>query len=201
LELTARLDRTGGEPFFSQGWSAEVSALKGARLLGGDFDYSIWRFNLFGARRWSGEKNYAFANLTGMTSGGRLPQHRLFSLGAQVKGLDTFEPDFNLFDRRGDRLWLLNLGFERLLPIRLPLVARHLSDPGLEVDFDAGSTCLSNPGDSGFTLFGRALDKVQSSVALGGGVSLSRVRISLFFVRNLDRSYRGTRFDFRVRGL
>ncbi|MCE5272716.1 hypothetical protein LLH00_15655 [bacterium] len=198
LELRTSIDRTAGGPFFPQGWSAGFRVLKAARLLGGDFDYSLWRADLFWARHLLSESNYAFARLTGMTAGGRLPPHRLFSLGAEVKGLDTFEPDFNLFDRRGDRLWLLSLGCERLLPFRFPLVSRHLTDPGLELDFDTGSTRLSRPGDSSLDLFSRSLDCLESSVALGGGFSLSRVRVRLFYVHSLNDSYHGPRFDLRV---
>ncbi len=201
LGLHTEVDRTVGGPFFPQGWSAGLRALKAMRALGGDFDYSLWSLELFWARHLLGESNYVSAALTGMTAGGRLPPHRLFSLGAEVKGLDTFDRDFDLFDRRGDRLWLLSLGYERLLPFRVPLVSRHLSDPGLELDFDTGSTRLSRPGDSPLDLFSRSLDCLESSVSVGGGFSLSRVRVRLFYVHSLNEHYRGPRFELRMRGL
>lgn len=200
LELIARLDRMDGEPYFREGWSAELSALKGIRVLGGDFDHSVFRLELNAARYLSGRNNYVFAGLTAMTSGGRIPPHCLFSLGNELKGFDTFEPDFDCFDRRGDRLWLLNLGYERLLPCRVPLLHKYVREPGVEMDFDAGSVRQSNAGDSGFDLFTRGFDRIESSVSVGAGVSLSQMRISFFYVHDLDRSYHGPRFGVRVRG-
>ncbi len=200
LELIGRLERTYGGPLFREGWSAGFSALKGLKALGGDFYYSVYQLMIMAARCMSGRNDYVFAELTAMTSGGRLPPHRLFSLGAQLKGYDTFEPDFNCFDRRGDRLWLLNLGYVRLLPFRLPLLHKYVREPGLEMNLDAGSVRQSKPGDSEFDLFTRGVDEIESSVSVGAGVSLSQIRISFFYVHDLDSSYHGPHFGVRVRG-
>lgn len=194
------LDRLSRSEFFPEGWEFELSIEKTGGFLGGDFDYSLWSFGLLGAERFAGVSNYAYARLIGKTSSSDLPPHKLFSLGSEVRGIDTFERDFNLFERRGNRLLLFSSGYRRLVPTPRRLLSRFIYDLSLEGIFDAGVTFSAEKDKGALSLFGDGFSRLESSVALGWAFTVSRTRVGLYHVRSLNPDHRGKRFLLNING-
>ena len=62
---------------------------------------------------------------------------------------------------------------------------------------DAGDTFSADSTQGALSVIGKGLDKLESSLALGLGFSLSRTRVGLYYTRSLNPDYSGSRFLVR----
>jgi hypothetical protein len=199
LRLYASLDWLNPSPFFPEGLGLDLSVEKSGGLFGGDFDYSLWSFGALYALKPS-RNNYLSARLTGKTATRELPPHKLFNLGQELYGLDTFDPEFRLFSRRGDRLWDLSLGYSRLFRPPSPSFLKYAYDWSLNLRLDSGVTFFSRDSRNPWTLFSDGLGHFDSSASVGAGFSVGFARIELYLSRSLNPHFRGSLVSLGFRG-
>ncbi|MBN2288804.1 MAG: hypothetical protein JXQ83_05680 [Candidatus Glassbacteria bacterium] len=196
IRLNLGLDRLLRGIAFPEGWECSLG-LESSGALGGDFAYRLFELSA-GFYRKLGELNYFSAGLKAATSDRTLPPHKLYSLGDLLRGIDTFEPDFDLFDRRGDRLWYICLGFHRLITPPDLFFNRLAYNWSLDLYFTSGTTFHSPRRNDPLTLFSRGLERLESGVGAGVSFTASRTRVSLCLEKSLDRQYRGPVFSVRL---
>jgi len=189
LRLKVELKRLAEWTFFPEGWYC-AAALEAGGPAGGDFDYRLYDFSAGYFRR-LGLQNYLSAGLKAVTSDRRLPPHKLYSLGAVIRGIETFDREFDLFDRRGDRLWYLLLGYRRLVTVPDIFINRMVYNLSLDIYFTSGVTFFSLDERDPWTLFTHGLERLESGAGAGLSFTLSRTRVGVYLEKSLNRRYDG----------
>jgi len=189
LRFRINLERLSKGTFFPEGWECALTFETGGSLAGGDFDYQLFDFSV-GFFRLLGELNYCSAALKAVTAKQKLPPHKLYSLGGELRGIDTFHRDFDLFHRRGDRLWYISLGYQRLITLPDIFITRLAYNWSLDFYFTSGVTFLSSDEKDPLTLFTDGFENLESGAAVGVSCNLSRTRVGVYLEDSFKRQYR-----------
>ena len=189
LRFRINLERLSKGTFFPEGLECALTFETGGSLAGGDFDYQLFDFSV-GLFRLLGELNYCSASLKAVTSNRKLPPHKLYSLGGELRGIDIFHRDFDLFHRRGDRLWYISLGYQRLITLPDIFITRLAYNWSLDFYFTSGVTFLSSDEKDPLTLFTEGLESLESGAAVGVSFNLSRSRLGFYLEDSFKRQYR-----------
>ena len=183
-----------GMGFFPEGWKMNIACDRGG---GNNFKYSMITANAGFAFR-AGEKNYLNGAVRLGTAFNPLPMHRHFSLGEEIVGVDTFERDFGVFDRRGDRLVLFKAGGSRFFHFPMELVNKFSYDWSLDIIASAGRTWYSKDPDDAATLLKHGFSGMGAGAGIGLSCSISNMRFGAIYSSNFNKDYDGPNFIFSV---
>jgi hypothetical protein len=189
LRFGLELKRLSQAAALPTGWECALGVENSGNPFGGDFGYRLYRFSA-GYSGNLGRRNYLSAVLKAVTSHRRLPPHKLYSLGDNIRGVDTFEKDFDLFQRRGDRMWYLQLGWQRLINPPDNFITRLVYNWAVELYFSSGVTFLSTDDTDPLTLFTEGLDHLENGIGAGVSFTFSRTRVGICLEQSLNSSYR-----------